>query len=43
MNWLNKWFFKPARWYEFWRPQSGITGGVMMGTLISLLILGVLR
>lgn len=43
MNSLAKWFFRPARWYEFWLPQSGLTGGIMIGTLISLLILGVLR
>ncbi|MHC4316654.1 MAG: hypothetical protein ACYSW3_29780 [Planctomycetota bacterium] len=25
------WIFRPARWWEFWQPQSGIPGGIIGG------------
>lgn len=25
----------PARWWQFWRPGSGLVGGMIMGSLIA--------
>jgi len=27
-------------WYRFWRPESGLVGGLIMGTLISASLYG---
>lgn len=35
---LNKWLHHPARWYEFWYPQSGFFGGVVLICVILLLV-----
>lgn len=24
------WLFKPAKWYQFWLPQSGFFGGILV-------------
>jgi hypothetical protein len=32
-----KWLTKPARWYEFWLPQSGIVGGMIFGALFAVI------
>jgi hypothetical protein len=29
-----RWFFKPAKWYQFWLPQSGLSGGLFCGCVI---------
>ena len=33
------WFFRPARWRQCWRPQSGPVGGVIAGTIVFLVFL----
>jgi hypothetical protein len=29
------WRFRPAKWYQFWLPQSGLFGGIIIGAVIS--------
>ena len=36
---LKRWFFKGARWWQFWLPQSGPVGGVIVAGVIALLLL----
>lgn len=36
------WVFKPARWWEFWLPSSGLRGGFIGGVLLGLLWIWVL-
>lgn len=36
-----KWVNTPAFWYEFWLPQSGIAGGTIAISLLTLLAYGV--
>jgi len=31
---LKKWFSKEAKRYQFWLPQSGSSGGVILGVII---------
>ncbi len=33
-----KWNYADAEWYHFWLPQSGGTGGIIMGCLIGLVV-----
>lgn len=35
-----EWYFAPARCWEFWKPQSGIPGGVLAGLLILTMLAG---
>ena len=35
---FKQWYFKPAKWWEFWLPQSGIEGGVILGAVLSLIL-----
>jgi hypothetical protein len=28
------WLVKPARWWHFWMPQSGLVGGAIMSMLL---------
>ncbi len=30
---FKSWFNKPARWYQFWQPESGWAGGAIASTL----------
>jgi len=32
------WVFRDARWWQFWRPQSGLPGGLILGTGIYLVL-----
>jgi hypothetical protein len=32
-----KWLTKPAKWYEFWLPQSGVAGGLIVGGMFAVL------
>lgn len=34
LYWLNR----DAKWWQFWFPQSGISGGCIAGTINALLI-----
>lgn len=34
MNLFTKWIYKPAKWYQFWLPQSGDFGGIIIGTIV---------
>ena len=29
-----KWWVYPARWWQFWYPQSGLPGGVIIGAIV---------
>ena len=31
---IEKWIFKPARWYQFWLPMSGFIGGALCGAAV---------
>lgn len=46
MNWrdnevLYRWSMRDAEWWQFWRPQSGLIGGVIVALLIELIVIGV--
>jgi hypothetical protein len=28
---IKSWFFEEAKWYQFWFPQSGLLGSMLMG------------
>jgi hypothetical protein len=30
MGHLRKWLFHPAEWWQFWYPQSGLFGGLII-------------
>jgi hypothetical protein len=30
-NSIINWWKHPARWYQFWLPQSGLFGGLIIG------------
>ena len=32
------WLFEPAKWWQFWMPQSGFLGGCIMGLYIALFL-----
>lgn len=34
MQKIKEWARTPAAWHEFWMPQSGAIGGVMLGLII---------
>ncbi len=36
---IKKWFMTDAKWYEFWMPQSGFVGGLIMGAVVGISIL----
>jgi len=38
MKLLKMWFMKPAKWYYFWLPQSGLAGGIIVGLIIVALL-----
>lgn len=42
MEILNKWWFKPAKYWQFWLPQSGIIGGMILGAFILAIIIVIL-
>lgn len=31
-----KWVATPAKWYEFWMPQSGLIGGLIFLSIVML-------
>ena len=35
---IRNWYMKPAKWYQFWLPQSSAIGGTIFGTVIGLTI-----
>lgn len=35
---LHAWLCKPARFWEFWLPRSGLFGGILAGSLLVTLI-----
>lgn len=43
MNIIERWLVRPAKWYQFWLPQSSFIGGIILVgvTLILLTLLGV--
>ncbi len=38
MKLLRAWWFKPAKPWQFWMPQSGAIGGLILGTAIALAV-----
>jgi len=32
---LAKWFYHPAKWYQFWLPQSGVSGGFVFTLVVA--------
>lgn len=38
MRTLWNWLCKDAEWYHFWRPQSGLEGGFVMGVLVCVVV-----
>ncbi len=38
-----KWKSREAKWYHFWRPQSGLFGGMIFGLFIVGLIILLLK
>lgn len=45
MKLIAEWWFRPAAWWQFWRPQSGAPGAaiVMATTLVALALCSVFR
>lgn len=39
---INYWFYKPAKWWQFWLPQSNLTGGFIVGLILSAIFLGII-
>lgn len=31
---VGKWLSRPAKWYEWWLPQSGFVGGLIAGSML---------
>lgn len=31
----SRWPFRPARWWQFWRPRSGLIGGMIFSLVLS--------
>lgn len=42
MNLLIKWSTTPAKWYQFWLPQSGFLGGAILGLVFDAFVIGIL-
>lgn len=38
---LKRWLFHRAEWWEFWYPQSGASGGGMIGAAIFILMFAI--
>lgn len=34
MNSFQEWAFGKCEWWHFWRPQSGLLGGLFFGALL---------
>lgn len=34
MNAISRWWFRPAMWWQFWLPQSGIPGGAIVAAAL---------
>jgi len=34
MNKIKYWWTRPAKWHQFWFPQSGLPGGLIFGILV---------
>ena len=34
MKIITNWIMRDAKWYHFWRPQSGFIGGFIFGAII---------
>lgn len=32
---LKRWWFAPAKWWQIWMPQSGLTGGMIAGIIVT--------
>lgn len=35
MNIVKRWFYSDAKWWMFWKPRSGIVGGLIMASIIN--------
>lgn len=40
---FHRWITHPARWYQFWWPQSALLGGVILGLLLTRLIIWIIK
>ena len=38
MGRIQDWWHRPAKWYQFWRPQTGTMGGMITATVILAII-----
>ncbi len=43
MSRINEWMMTPAHWYEFWMPQSGLVGGLIVGLILLAICIAVGR
>ncbi len=39
---FHEWIIGPAEWWEFWKPQSGVVGGLAAGLVFVILMVLVL-
>jgi hypothetical protein len=40
------WHYREAEWYQFWLPQSGFSGGLILGAILGvvlLIVLGIIK
>lgn len=35
---IKRWVNKPARWYNFWLPQSGAVGGIISALFFLIIV-----
>lgn len=35
------WIARPARWWQFWLPQSGIAGGAIIGAIMTVVAVAI--
>ena len=36
MDRIEDWIYAPANWWEFWKPDSGWIGGILLGSVNAL-------
>jgi hypothetical protein len=32
---VSEWFWRRAKWWQFWLPQSGVEGGMIFGGIVA--------
>lgn len=43
INKFKQWYFKPAKWWHFWLPQSSIEGGLILGLVLAAILFIIMK